>query len=274
MVPTKAPSENDRLPVSGIGWGVVAISAILVLVAVAISKRRHLGLEASLLWAAFRAVVQLTAVGLLAKAVFDSNFSLTWAWCWIVFMLLIASETLRRRGPELSGLFKLGLCAFGLSCLLVLGVLFGLGVFELEALTLVPIAGLLIGNGLATSVLVMRRVYGEISDHQDEIEARLALGQTSSEASAPFIRQALRTALVPQIETTKAVGLVVLPGAMTGLILAGVDPLDAVRVQIAVMFVVLGTAATTSTVIALGVRNRLFTKDQRLVRIVRPAASK
>ncbi len=267
-------STNDRLPVSEIGWGGAAISALLVLVAVAISKWRRLGLESSLLWAALRAAVQLSAVGLLLTAVFDSNFSLAWAWCWVVLMVLIASETLRRRAPEVTGLFGLALCAFGLTCVVVLGVLFGLGVFELDARTLVPIAGLLIGNGLATSVLVVRRVHGEIGDHQDEVEARLALGQTSNEASAPFLRQALRTALIPQIETTKAVGLVVLPGAMTGLILAGVDPLDAVRVQAAVMFVVLGSVATTSTVIALGVRRRLFTKDQRLVRIVRPAASK
>ena len=78
---------------------------------------------------------------------------------------------------------------------------------------------------------------------------------------------ALRTALIPQIETTKAVGLVVLPGAMTGLILAGVKPLDAVLVQASVMYLVLGSVATTTTVVALGVQRRLFTADHRLLRV-------
>jgi putative ABC transport system permease protein len=120
-------------------------------------------------------------------------------------------------------------------------------------------------------VLVARRVYEELRDKRAEVEARLALGLSSVEASRPHIRSALRTALIPQIETTKAVGLVVLPGAMTGLILAGAEPLDAVRVQAAVMFLVLGSVATTTVVVALGVRRRLFTPDHRLVRMERPA---
>ena len=83
----------------------------------------------------------------------------------------------------------------------------------------------------------------------------------------------LRTALIPQIETTKAVGLIVLPGAMTGLILAGVDPIDAVQVQAAVMYLVLGSVATTTAVMALGIRRRLFTRDHRLVRLGPGAAA-
>ena len=70
--------------------------------------------------------------------------------------------------------------------------------------------------------------------------------------------------MIPQIETTKAVGLVFLPGAMTGLILAGTPPLAAVKVQAAVMYLVLGAAATTTAVVALGVQRRLFTNDHRL----------
>ena len=85
------------------------------------------------------------------------------------------------------------------------------------------------------------------------------------------MRTALRAALVPQIETTKAVGIVFLPGAMTGLILAGVDPLDAVLVQVVVMYLVLGSAATATTVVAIGVVRRLFTPDHRPVALSRPA---
>ncbi len=104
------------------------------------------------------------------------------------------------------------------------------------------------------------------ADKLDEIEARLALGQPSAQAAKPYVRAALRTALIPQLETTKAVGIVFLPGAMVGLILAGQDPLSAVKVQAAVMYLILGSVATTTTVIALGVTRRLFTPDHRLVR--------
>ena len=151
--------------------------------------------------------------------------------------------------------------------MLTLGVLFGLGVFQLSVRTLVPLAGLMVGNSLAATVLVGRRLIEELRDKRDEVEARLALGQPAHVAAKPYIPSALRTALIPQIETTKAVGLVVLPGAMTGLILAGASPLNAVLVQAAVMYLVLGSVATTTTVIALGVQRRLFTQGHRLLQV-------
>jgi putative ABC transport system permease protein len=97
-----------------------------------------------------------------------------------------------------------------------------------------------------------------------EIEARLALGQPSSEAAKPYLRDALRTALIPQIETTKAVGIVFLPGMMVGLLLAGVAPMDAVQAQLVVMYLVLGSVAVTTSVIALGLRRILFTPAHQL----------
>lgn len=111
----------------------------------------------------------------------------------------------------------------------------------------------------------------EVRDRQLEVEARLALGQPSWQAARPYVRNALRAALIPQIETTKAVGIVFLPGAMTGLILAGVDPVDAVLVQVVVMYLVLGAAATATTVVAIGLVRRLFTPDHRLLPLRRPA---
>src|SRR5690606_9926863 len=110
---------------------------------------------------------------------------------------------------------------------------FGLGLFPVEGRTVIPVAGMMIGNSMKDAVVAARRVVGELSDKRDEVEARLALGQPWQVASRPYLRSALRTALTSQIETTKSVGLVFLPGAMTGLILAGVDPVDAVLVQLA-----------------------------------------
>jgi putative ABC transport system permease protein len=128
----------------------------------------------------------------------------------------------------------------------------------------------MVGNAMNGAVLTARRTVEELRDKRAEVEVRLALGQPSAIASRPYLAAALRTALIPQIETTKAVGLVFLPGAMTGLILAGVDPVDAVLVQAVVMFVVLGAVATTSTAIGVGLIRRLFTADHRLKSLPRP----
>jgi putative ABC transport system permease protein len=254
-----------------IGWSGLAISLVLVGIAIALSMWRGLGLERSIAWATVRALVQLIAVGLALQVLLEPETSLGWSVLWVVGMIAFAAETVRRRAREVPQVFPLALAAFGASAILVLGILFGFGIFELDARTLIPLAGLMIGNSMTATILVARRLVEEMRDKRAEVEARLALGQTSSDAAAPYVRNALRTALVPQIETTKAVGLIFLPGAMTGLILAGVDPLEAVQVQAAVMFVVLASAATTTAVVALGVRRRLFTADHRLVRLERTA---
>jgi len=254
---------------SDIEWPELAASLVLVAVAVALSMVRSLRLERTILWAAARAAVQLLLVGFALEAVFDRTIA--WSWAWVFAMVAFAADTVRRRAPEVPGVMMLSLVAFGAAAVVTLGVLFGLSVFPLEPQTLIPLAGMMVGNAMTATVLVARRVLEELRDKRDEVEARLALGLPSAEAAQPYVRAALRTALIPQIETTKSVGLVFLPGAMTGLILAGVDPLDAVRVQIAVMYLVLGSVATTVTIVGLGVQRRLFTADHRLTVPARPA---
>jgi putative ABC transport system permease protein len=186
-------------------------------------------------------------------------------------MVVFAGFTVRRRAPEVPSALGLSILAMSVVAVVSLGVIFGLGIFPVEARTVVPLAGMMIGNSMAATVLAGRRIIGELRDNRDEIEARLSLGHPWRDAARPYVRAALRDALVPQIESTKAVGLVILPGAMTGLILAGVDAVDAVQIQLAVMYLVLGSVATSVTVVGVGLTRRLFTPDHRLVRLARPS---
>jgi putative ABC transport system permease protein len=250
-----------------IGLAGLAASGILVGVAVAVSLWRHLGLERSLLWAAFRALVQLLLVGWALQLVVDPDDSLWWSALWLVVMLGFAGWTTARRAPEVPSILPLSLLSYASAGLVTLGVLFGFGVYELEGRTIVPLAGMVVGNSLAATVLVSRRLLAEATDQRGVIEGRLALGLSSAEAFQPHLRESLRTALVPQIETTKAVGIVVLPGAMVGLILGGADPSEAVKVQLSVMYLVLGSVATTTAVISLGISRKLFTPGQQLRRL-------
>lgn len=247
----------------------LALSLVLVAVAVGLSWWQRLGLEARILWATARAIAQLLLVGFALALIIDPTTPLVWSWLWIAGMTVFAADVVRRRVTEIGGIFPLALAAYVASAAVTLTTLFGLGIFPLEARTLVPLGGMMVGNSMNATVLAARRVVEEIRDKADEVEIRLALGQPSRQAARPHLAAALRTALIPQVETTKAVGLVFLPGAMTGLILAGVDPVDAVLVQAVVMFLVLGAAATTTTVIGLGMLSRLFTPDHRLVPVSR-----
>lgn len=248
-----------------VGWVGLATSLILVAFAAGISLWRRLGLERQLARAAARALVQLLLVGGALTLLFEPGRSLWWSWVWVAGMVAYAGDVARRRAPEVPRFAPLAVAAFAGAAVVTLGVIFGLRVFPLQGRTLVPVAGMMIGNSMTAMVLVARRLVDELRDKRDEVEARLALGQPSRQAAAPYLRIALRSAISPQIETTKATGLVFLPGAMTGLILAGVPPLQAVLVQAVVMFLILGSVAATTVVVAMGIVRLVFTRDHRLL---------
>jgi putative ABC transport system permease protein len=252
-----------------ITWVGLATSLVLVAVAVGLSLWRGLGLERSIVWSCARAIVQLLLVGLALQVVIDPDSPIALSWLWVVGMVLFAAITVRRRAPEVPGAFPVALGAVGAAAAAALLVIFGMGIFPVEGRTVVPLSGMMVGASMTATVVASRRLVGELSDKRPEVEARLALGQPWQDASRPYVRSAVRLALVPQIETTKALGIVFLPGAMTGLILAGVDPMDAVLVQLAIMFLILGAVATTVTVVGIGLTRRLFTPDHRLVRLAR-----
>ena len=243
----------------------VGFSLILILVALAISWRQRLGLERSIAWAALRAAVQLSVVGLGLALVLADDAPLAWSWAWVAAMVVIGGVVVSRRVPTVPGLFGLTCGALALAVTASLGVVFGIGIFPLEPRTVVPSAGMLLGNAIGSTVLAARRTLVELDEHRDQIEVRLSLGHDGATSVRPHVREALRTAVTPQIEQTKIVGLIALPGTMTGLLLAGVSAKDAVAVQLAVMFLILGSVAITSVIVGPGVARRLVSADQRLV---------
>lgn len=261
-------AEADTGTVGPLG---LAGSLVLVAVVVAISRWRRLDLGRDVVLACGLALGQLLLVGAGLGLVIGDRRPLWPSWVWVVGMVTYAGWITARRAPEVPRLFGLALVALAAALAVSLGTIFGLGVFELTTRTLVPTAGLIIGNALTSTVVVARRTVEDLRDRRPEVEARLALGLSSEQAARPHVRSALRTALSPQIERTRAVGLVALPGAMTGLLLAGVDPLVAVAVQVVVMYLVLGSAAVVGAVLALGLIPRLFTSDHRLRPLARPA---
>ncbi len=250
--------------------GLVA-SLVLVAVVVGVSRWRRLDLGRDVVVACALALVQLLLVGAGLRLVIGDDRPLWPSWIWVGAMVAYAAWVTTRRAPEVPRLFGLALLALAAALAVSLIVVFGLGVFALTPRTLVPTAGLIVGNALTSAVVVARRTVDDLRDKRPEVEARLALGLPAEQAARPHVRSALRTALSPQIERTRAVGVVALPGAMTGLLLAGVDPIVAVAVQAVIMYLVLGSAAVVGAVLGLALVPRLFTPDHRLRALPRPA---
>ena len=225
---------------------------------------RKLGLEWPLIEASVRAAVQLLAVGALFTIIFEAGGAIWFAWAWVIAMVVIATVVVHRRAPAIPGLWPAVLGAVGGSAGLSLALLFGLAVFEHEPVTVAVMAGITIGNVLPAAVLAAQQLVRHFADERGQVEALLALGFLPADATRFIGPRAAASALVGQIERTKVVGLIALPGAMTGLLLAGVDPVDAVLVQLIVMYLILGAAAVAVTTIVWVGARQAFTVDARL----------
>jgi putative ABC transport system permease protein len=242
---------------------VVGASLVLVGIAVGVSMYLRLGVEKSIIWASVRAAVQLTAVGFLLTLVLESQWERLLAPLWIIAMVAIAGFVVGRRTGS-NDVVPAAVLAIGGTTAISLLVVFGFGVLPAEPIQLIVIAGITIGNTMPATIVAADLVTTQMTKDRIQVEGLLALGFDARQASRYVVRESTRVALLPQIERTKVVGLVALPGAMTGLLLAGVDPIDAVVIQLVVMYLVLGSVAVSTTIVAAVTASKSFTPDQRL----------
>ncbi|WP_327139526.1 ABC transporter permease [Nocardia sp. NBC_01327] len=247
-------------------WPGVAASLLLVALAAAVAYRQHLHLTRELLIAAARAGVQLIAVGAILVILFRHT-GLPGALVWVVLMVVIAGYVAGRRGAGLPHARRSATLGVAFGSTVTLGALILLGVISTQARVVVPVGGMIVSSAMQSTGIALRRLAEDARTARDAIEARLALGLSARESFLPHRRSALRTALIPAIDSTKVVGLISLPGAMTGLILAGVDPLTAIRYQIVVMYMLLAATTLAALAGARAAERTLFDPAQRLITI-------
>ncbi len=245
----------------------VVASLVLIAVTAAVGLALELGITRQLAVASVRALIQLLAVGLLFGFIAEAGPAMILAWCWVGVMVVITSVIAHRRAPEIPGGGWIAGAAVGLSVGLCLAVIFGLGVLDYGPVNLIVIAGITIGNAMPAQVLGATRLAESLRDERGRLEAMLSLGMSATQVIKMAGGAIVRTALVPQIERTNVVGLIALPGAMTGLLLAGADPVDAVLVQAIVMYLVLGAVASSVVVTVVGGLRRSLTSDLRLITV-------
>jgi putative ABC transport system permease protein len=242
---------------------VLAASLVLVGVAVGVSVWLRLGVERSIIVASVRAAIQLIAVGVLLTLVIDSGWEEWLAPLWIIVMVAIATYVVTQRAGT-TAIAPAAALAIGMSTAISLAVVFGIGVLPAEPIQMIVIAGITIGNVMPATVVGADQVRKQLTDGRAVIEGLLSLGVDANRSTRFMVSEAVRVALIPQIERTKVVGLIALPGAFTGLLLAGVAPLDAAVVQLVVMYLVLGSVAVSTSTIATVTARSAFTPDQRL----------
>jgi putative ABC transport system permease protein len=247
----------------------LAIAATLVLLLALLSLRMHPDLGRQLVFAALRTAIQLSLIGLVLKVLFE-NASLLWVTLMASVMLLIAGrEVMVRQERRFRGWWGYAVGTFSMFVSSFVVTIFALTVILGDdpwytPQYAIPLLGMLLGNTMNGISIAMDRLTQTAWEQARTIEARLMLGERADEAIADIRRQAIRSGMIPIINAMAAAGVISLPGMMTGQILAGAAPLDAVKYQILIMFLIAaGTGLGTLAAIAVGSRH-LFDARQRL----------
>ena len=255
------------------GLPIILASLSLVLISLALAYRLRLHIGRDVILAALRATAQLLGVGFLFTFIFQSTQAIWLAWVWIAVMVMIATSVVRRRAKApITNLTLVAGVAIVATAAISVVVTFGFGVFEYEPVALVVVAGITIGNAVPSAVLAVDQSMNLSRDRVGDIEATLALGFNRRQVIQFMGQRAAKSSLLPQIERTKVVGLIALPGAMTGLLLAGIEPVEAVSIQLLVMFLVLGTAAVCVVSLVSAVIGASVTDDLRVSEWLRQPA--
>lgn len=246
----------------------IALASSLIIIVILLSWRLRLQLTKTLLMAAVRTVVQLSFIGLILAWIFARE---QWYEVLVILtiMTLIAGSAAKNRVKRhYKGLFTDTLLAVSASGILVTAIAIVMILQVQPWYTpqfVIPILGLILGNSLTAISLTSNQLINAFHEQQGRIEMMLSLSARPFEAVHDPIRSAIINGMTPTLNSMLVVGIVSLPGMMTGQILAGADPTQAVRYQIVTMFLICVSSMLGCTISALLIYRRFFNKHKQLI---------
>ncbi|EXB23433.1 hypothetical protein L484_005723 [Morus notabilis] len=240
-----------------------ALATVVVLLAVALSFFQKLGLEGEMVYAIFRAFLQLSIIGFVLQFIFTQR-NVAWILLAYLFMVSVAGFTAGQRAKHVPrGKFVAGVSILaGTSITMLLLVV--MQVFPFTPRYIIPVAGMMVGNAMTVTGVTMKRLRDDIRTQMNLVETALALGATPRQATLQQVKRALVISLSPVIDNAKTVGLISLPGAMTGLIMGGASPIEAIQLQIIVMNFLIGASTLSSILSTYLCWPGFFTKAHQL----------
>ncbi|MED4907691.1 iron export ABC transporter permease subunit FetB [Brevibacillus centrosporus] len=231
-----------------------------VLIALLLSVWQKLGLEKEIAIGTIRSTVQLLVIGYVLQFVFHCNS--TWfIVILIVMMVTVAAKNAASRGAQLPGIFWRIAFSLLITEIITMGLLVTFKLVTPTPQYLIPMSGMIIGSSMVVCGLYLNHMNRETESARGEIEALLSLGATPRQAIQGVLKRAVKASMIPTFDTMKTIGLVQLPGMMTGMIVAGASPIEAVRYQILIMLTFSSSAAISAVLISLVSYRLWFTRE-------------
>ncbi len=240
--------------------GVTLIAALIVL---GITWRFELGLKKDIAIGLARGLVQVVGVGFLLALIFSA--SLWIALPVIAFMIAAASVMTIRRIKDIPNALGISLLGIAAGSGMVIGVMTLLGVIEQDLTSIIPIGSMMVFGAMNANALMLERFRSELQSHTGQIEAALSLGAPPDMVVEPYVRRAVTAAMIPNINGLQSLGIVWIPGAMSGMLLSGANPAYAGFYQFVVSGSIFVTAGITVLISIVLVRGQVFSKAEQLI---------
>ena len=242
----------------------LAITLAFVCIPLVLSKALNLQLGKDVIIATIRAIVQLLAIGYVLQLIFDQQ-NVVFSFLMVAIMIAVATLNARKKGAQINGItWKLALSLCVIEAI-VMSVLVGFHIVPATAQYIIPLSGMAIGNSMVMSILFLNRFTAEIEAHEREVELILSLGGAPKQAIHRQLITSIKASMLPTIESQKTIGLVQLPGMMSGQIIAGADPVQAVMFQLLVQFMLLTTASVSSVLLGFLSYRTLFNQKLQII---------
>lgn len=241
----------------------LSFAVTLVVIALIINWHERIGLEKDIIVGVIRAVIQLTVVGYVLTYV----IKLDRGWLtggMVAIILLNAAYNAGKRANKMPHAFIISGLALLVATGLTLCLLLVVGTIKFTPSQVVPITGMIASNAMIAIGLAYRSLAASFHDQRQAILERLALGATMKQAASKLVRQAIRMGMAPTIDSAKTVGIVSLPGMMSGLIFAGINPTKAIMYQIMVTFMLLAATSIGSVIACYLMYPQYFNQDLQL----------
>ena len=219
------------------------ISSTLVLVTLLFSYFQRLKLEKEIIISVIRAIIQLVIVGYLLNYIFGLKSPI---FTTLLFMSFNAAYNAAKRGKEIKNGLLISFISITIGTIVTLAILVFSGAIKYEPYQIIPVSGMIISNAMVALGLCYRELSSSFKNKREEVETKLSLGADILPSSIDIIRDSIKTGMLPTIDSAKTLGIVSLPGMMTGLILAGTSPVEAIKYQIMVTFMLLSTTSIAS----------------------------
>ncbi|GAA0116868.1 ABC transporter permease [Clostridium senegalense] len=241
------------------------IASCLVAIPIFISYKEHLNLEKEILVSILRAIIQLVIVGYILDIIFGLEKPM-FTILLILIMIINAAVNTKKRGAGINHVVLISFISMVLGTIVTITVLVASKAIAFRPNEVIPIAGMVVSNSMVAIGLSYRNLINSFNLKRVEVEVKLSLGADIKEASRDILRESIKMALSPTIDSAKTLGIVSLPGMMTGLILAGTAPLIAIKFQIMVTFMIL-SSSSIATMIATYMSYKDFFNDRKQLKI-------